>query len=505
MDITKRQPLTVDEFRRKLLMTQGPVAPDRFSIVKAGPAAGSIVSGIIFNEPAIDETNMTVRMRISTAQIDRVRDIVVQEGIKKTFYVDNPQVLYGHGMEGIHFGVAMSDTVDGECTVTTQEDGTYAIARHSPKIKLSSQIFDMVVEKLIRASSVGIDPLVLSYGYDHTGEEIQFIDECELNEWSYCMLGCNPGALVKSFNAKLFEENLALQCEAANRILNKRKLDGTSLHPVLMKSMQAMLVTKSTGIGFDPEPKVETKTMKSLTSDQIKKLTRKQLAKEMGELEKYDEPTQMALKEAVDAMPEEDTPAPAPVVADEVAKAEVNDFEVEDEASDDTPLGAKVVRGIHEGLKTVIATAEAALAPVENPEVKAKAQEAIDNMRAIATELEGLFTNSYKELPALGGEEVEASDEMVKSFLALNPRGRDQVRGLSARISAIADAAAKGKPVSVKTLRQTASDLSRLDASIKSFKAPESNEAKYKAALDKAYKAFNDLVAKLEQTPANAS
>jgi hypothetical protein len=501
MDITKRQPLTVDEFRRKLLATQGPTAPDRFSIVKAGPAAGSVVSGIIFNEPAIDETNMTVRMRISTAQIDRVRDIVVQEGIKKTFYVDNPQVLYGHGMEGIHFGVAMSDTVDGECTVTTQEDGTYAIARHSPKIKLSSQIFDMVVEKLIRASSVGIDPLVLSYGYDHTGEEIQFIDECELNEWSYCMLGCNPGALVKSFNAEFLRESLALQCEAASRILEKRKLDGTSIHPVLMKSMQAMLVTKSTGIGFDPQPKVETKTMKSLTSDQIKKLTRKQLAKEMGELEKYDEPTQMALKEAVEAMPDEDMPAPAPVV--EAPETEVE--EVETETPDDTPLGAKVVMGIHEGLQNLITTAEAALAPVENPEVKAKAQEFLDNLRSMSTELEGLYAGTYKELTPLGGEAKEAGEEMVKSFLAQNPRGRDQVRGLSARLMAMAATVEGGKPVSVKTLRQTASDLSRLDASIKSFKAPESNEAKYKAAFESISKKFSELVAKLDKTPASAS
>ncbi|MCL5460000.1 hypothetical protein M3M33_15285, partial [Loigolactobacillus coryniformis] len=85
----------------------------------------------------------------------------------------------------------------------------------------------------------------------------------------------------------------------------------------------------------------------------------------------------------------------------------------------------------------------------------------------------------YKELTPLGGEAVEASDEMVKSFLAHNPRGRDQIKGLSARINAIALTVASGKPANVKALRQTASDLSRLDASIKSFKAPESNEAKY--------------------------
>ncbi len=77
---------------------------------------------------------------------------------------------------------------------------------------------------------------------------------------------------------------------------------------------------------------------------------------------------------------------------------------------------------------SLLTTSDAALAPVENPDVKSKVQEVLDTLRSYGTELEGLFSTTYASLPPLGGEEKTSDEEMVKSFLANSTSGRAQLK-----------------------------------------------------------------------------
>ncbi len=277
----ERKSVTIEEFRSNLLKRPGE-SPDRFSILKSGPLQGGVASALEFSEPAINLDKMTVRTRISTAQVDRVKDIVCSRRLADNLLQRQSTSPFRTWTGWYRVWCRHVGRRRRQSDIHPSGRRNLCYRSFSPKIKISSQIFEMVVEKLIRAASVGIDPITCSYGYDKDGDQIQFIDICELNEWSFCTVACNPGAFVKSFNQKL-KENWELQCEAANRILNKRTLDGTAIHPFLMKSLKQMVATNVTGIGFDPEqktePKVETKTMKSLTADQINKMTHQAVSK----------------------------------------------------------------------------------------------------------------------------------------------------------------------------------------------------------------------------------
>lgn len=510
----ERTVLTLDDLRSLI-----PTMPDRggFSsdlyLCKSGPLSGQF--GIdTLSEPSWDTNTMTVKMRISTSQLDRVNHVVRQEGIKLDFYKDNPVVLFGHGMEGIVFPVAMSEDKDGELTVCKCEDGTYATAHHSTSLKFSSQMFDLVVQKFIRASSIGITPIVCSKGYDVDGEQVLFIDEGQLNEWSYCTIGVNPGArIVKSM--RNYQEILDLQCEVANRILLGNRLDGTEIHPVIRKSLQASVVVKASTPGIKPE---ETVIMKKLTIQQVREMKPKQIAKAMMELKEYDEETQGVLKAAVEMMPEEMPAASAeatPAAGPEQIEKELDGSEEvpsdEPAVEDDTPLGAKVLRSIYEGIGTLVDTATKALGPVEAPEVKDGATEILTQIRDLATSLEGVFSGKYPDQPALAPAMEEPSEDVVKSFLISSNRGRDQLIGLASRIEMVAKSVAKSNgKVSVqhlKLLSQTASDLGRLNQQAKSFKpakaaVPVFDDSKYRKAFGELKSQFDSLVATLGEIPA---
>lgn len=473
-------------------------------VCKSGPYGDQLAADSV-DAPAVDETNLTVRMRISTPQLDRVNHVVNQSGLKLDIYKDNPVVLYGHGLEGITLPVAMSEDVEGNVTVTTEEDGTYAVAHHQAKNKLSMQFFDLVVQKFIRSSSIGISAEECSIGFDSFGDEILFIESALLNEWSYCTLPVNPGARIVKSNAFL-KEIIDLQCEAANRILSRNTLDGQSIHPVIRKSLLSTLETRASTPGIDSKQSERVVEMKKLTVEQLKKMGPKQLAKSMAELGEYDEASQGMLRAAAELLPEDATPAAGPVVDSEGSQETVVD---EPElATEEIPLGAQVIRSIHSNLMGLIETATKALGPVEADDVKAQATEVLQQARDLATSLEGLYSTKYSALDPLIPPTEEPSDEVVKSFLCANSRSRDQLQGLAARVNMIAKSAAKnGGKLSVANIRilsQTVSDIDRLNQQAKSFKLPQSeavDESKYKQAFDSLQKKFEDLVANLDVTP----
>ena len=490
-----------------------PNLPDRgygetLYFCKSGPLAGQFAIDTV-SEPAIDEAAMTVRMRISTPQIDRVNHVVKQSGLRTDLYQNNPVVLYGHGLE-ISLPVAQSEDNDGNLTITTEADGTYAKAFHNAKNKLSMQFFDLVVQKFLRSSSVGITPTPgsVSKGYDSNGEEVLFFDEAWLNEWSYCTIAINPGARIMTKSYEIVRDLHGLQCEAANRILGSNTLDGSRIHPAIMKSLQASLVRTTSSPGFEPREIIQ---MKKVTAEQVKAMRPKQLAKAMVELKEFDPESQQIVKEAFDGMPDEmNAPMPGPPDGEVPVEELIEPVAEESAEPDDTPLGAKVIRSIHDGITSLIETATKALGPVEAPEVKDGVTEILGQMQELATSLEGVFSGKYPDQGGLVAAEVDTGEEVMKSFFAGSNRGKQQLQGLTARVDMLSKSIKGGKmsDQNVKILSQTAKDLASLNAQAKSFKQVAVKPAAQTfdvAAIEKQFlgmqKQFLTLVETLNGTP----
>jgi hypothetical protein len=465
--------------------------PGRAFVRKAGTSQLAMDA---LSEPAIDEMKLTVRMRISTEDIDRDGHVLIQAGGRYDNYRENPCVLLEHGEE-YKLAVAMSETPDKQLAISLEQDGTYGVAHHTNSNEMSMQIFDMVVCGLVRACSIGFDPFAAFVKYIE-GEEILHFSDWDTLEWSYCAIGVNPKAIKKSRGSKNHEkllESWALQCDAASRILQRGTLDGRPILPALRKSFSGLLVPQGNIVtGFDPTEK----TMKKLSKQEVKALGAKGLLKAMTELKSYDEETQKAITEEASSKAEDMTPAPG---------EEVETEEVETE-SDSMPLGAKVTAAIHSQLQQLLANAESAMSPVENPEIKGKLDEELAKLRESIASLEGVFATVYSELPPLSVE-VTADEEQVKSFLAANPRSAFQLTGHAARIGQLLKSfAGKVTPAQLKALQNTAADLRKIGQAAASYKPTDTVDAaqfkKVTDYVDRLEAKVKSLFEKLEQTPA---
>lgn len=268
--------------------------------------------------------------------------------------------------------------------------------------------------------------------------------------------------------------------------------------------MQSMIQTTVTSPGIVTEKK---KMPLSLSKEVIKGYKPKQLMRAITKMAEYDDPTQALLKEAAEDMPDEvvkeEVPAPGPVEEEDVViqKSDVQE---------DMPPGARMLKGSYEAISSVIGNLDAALSPIEHPEVKAKTTEILDELRGTLVSIEGIFSATYPDQPALSGETVEVTEDTVKSFLSSSNRVHDQLAALAARCRLVQSAAATGKlgPQHQKMLTQTASDLARLHGQAKSHKPVDAKaiekqvEAKYAQAIGDLQKKFTGLLESLGSTPA---
>lgn len=477
-------------------------------------------------KPAVNESNMSVRMRISTDCIDRERMVIRQEGIDLSLYRPNPVVLFGHGEEGICTPVAMSEDEDGECTVFPHEDGTYAIAFHKSADKTSSQIFDAVKCGLLRASSVGVTPKDVSVRYDKANKKIPVVEGCYLNEWSYCAVGVNPEALIKSHRGSSSRadvlEAYALQCDAADRILTANKLDGSAILPEIRKSLLRLAPNNtvySRGVSAMPS---------KLTRVEIRKMTAAQIAKSLLKMQSYDMDTQKMLKEEVKMMDEEDTSMEEEVEDDddddddddmsmdmemdksasEPASSPSEDTMLQDELAEDTTStsgpkqGSTVLTALHEDLSGLLSKAESSLGSTENERVVKGVEKEIGKIRDCLMSIEALHNGEYPDSPKLGGgDEVDVTESVVKSWLNRESRNRRCLSAISNRLDVLSSRIASGRvrrDQLAKSLKVNARDLNRIAKAAENYDGNKDTEEK----LAKIEQRFMSLLEKLDNSPA---
>ena len=181
--------------------------------------------------PYVDRAAMSAQAVISTATIDRVGDLLIPRGCRLENYAKNPIVLWAHGLEGITQPIGTSLSPDGELAVSVSETEVKATSWFSQKSLESAQIFELIDEGIIRATSVRETPLQSRIHHDSSGDEVLIVEEWELEEWSWCAIGINPDAVAKT--------------------LHRNRLGGQPITPSVLKSLIAVApVNRRFGIGI---------------------------------------------------------------------------------------------------------------------------------------------------------------------------------------------------------------------------------------------------------------
>lgn len=188
-------------------------------------------------QPYVDRANMSATAVISTATIDRVGDLLVPVGCHLENYCKNPVVLWAHGLEGIGQPIGTSRDSAGNVAVTISEDTVEATSWFSQSSLEAAQIFELIDEGIVRATSVRETPIKSHVRQDPQWGDVVVVEEWDLEEWSWCAVGVNPDAVAKA--------------------LVRNRLGGQPIIPSLVKSLRAVSPTiRRFGVGLPMEKTV---------------------------------------------------------------------------------------------------------------------------------------------------------------------------------------------------------------------------------------------------------
>lgn len=127
-------------------------------------------------------------------------------GINLDPYKQNPIVLFNHGFDGYAFPLGLSEDKSGKSSLRATKQALVSDVYFSQSSPLAEDIFRMVQAGILRAASIGINPLkiiCMRYGDDSklpTGVEMTQrylcdVTESEMLEWSIVAAGADNGAL----------------------------------------------------------------------------------------------------------------------------------------------------------------------------------------------------------------------------------------------------------------------------------------------------------------------
>ena len=434
---------------------------ERFNLLgqcyKLAGDGASVALAVNTQPPDVDANRMSVGpVIISTPTPDRVNDIVIPAGVKLDNYRKNPVVLWEHGFQ-LTTPIAKSEDADGNLTVFVDGDTVKATSYFSQSNKESEQIFSLLADKIIRATSVRFTPVKSTIRRTEDGE-YYVIDECDLEEWSWVGIPCNP--------------------EACREIIAKNRLAGSQIAEPILKSLASWAPPKPIQVRGHS---LKDADMTQETKAAVKKLEGQLQSVKSLEAAKLLKPKLFSAYKA-DGMDDEDAMAKADEAMDEAEKrlkeepapgeTTPESTPEDDTDTDSIPLGAQVLSAVHTSLSEMLANIEAAMGPLENPDVKAFIEEQLGILQGSHAAFEGKYSTAYPDAPALtkaDSEEAAVEEEAVKSWLRSAISNQMQLAGLGARVKQLAKS--KGlKPAERKLLADTVKHLERITAQAKSSK-----------------------------------
>ena len=124
--------------------------------------------------------------------------------------------------------------------------------------------------------------VVALHGRDHARVGAELLENADAD------VDVGPGYFVahrfadvmqEAGDMQILKEFHSLQCESANRILERGTIDGSVIMPAIKKSLQSVLIVKPSSPGISTQPVIKTnevnKVKLKLSADEIKKMNRK--------------------------------------------------------------------------------------------------------------------------------------------------------------------------------------------------------------------------------------
>jgi hypothetical protein len=414
----------------------------------------------VFSNPTVgtvfevDTAKMSASAIISTPAVDRVGDSMDPLGCDLTQYRLNPVVFWNHAFDGFTKPIGISENSSGELQIFPSGENIKATCYFTNKFLEAEQIFDLVNEKTIRATSIRFDPI----GSPSRSGGVQRFSKWYLLEWSWVPIGCNP--------------------EAVQQVLAKGYLAGRRISSGITKSLELLLPEKKLQIaGYNFKKDAKMRFVKSCDDNKKCNCDKDPLGGEVKMTNDKERPE--------DAPPPGTKPAPMPPSSgyssappaagktpppggkvppqsgrvppqsgkpgEEEYKGNMDEeSESEDIAGDgeeaETPkaYGAQLVEAAYNALNEVRVNIKEGSVALEHPEIEALIATTLEALGMMMSEVEAAYAKSYVRNPkynysplASSGRRLDWHDNL-KSFLAGGASNRFAVSGIAERIRSVA-------------------------------------------------------------------
>jgi HK97 family phage prohead protease len=153
-----------------------------------------LVSCDIPDVKQLDENGNVFRFIISSSNPDRDKDVIEVGGWHFENYNKNPVVLFGHNYRSLPVATGSPPRVEGDKVLS---DADFAATKSDA---FAETVRQYVKAKVLRASSVGFDPLKWMFNEQRCGYD--FVEQ-ELLEWSIVPVPANAEALQLAKDLKL--------------------------------------------------------------------------------------------------------------------------------------------------------------------------------------------------------------------------------------------------------------------------------------------------------------
>lgn len=410
-----------------------------------------------------DTKAMSAGAVISTPTPDRVRDSMVSTGCKLTNYKKNPLVFWEHGFGGITKPIAKCETPEGDLAISLTSNAVLGVSYFTDKFLEAEQIFELIVDGFIRATSIRFDPIKASRITDG-GEDYYQFDEWDLEEWSWVTVPCNP--------------------EAVNGVISKNRLAGRQIAGPILKSLQNVLPERAVIVrGWSLTPEV--KTMAKEDDDK----TKNDPPVETDEQKKAAKITADAAKVVKDA---EDAKR-AKELADNEDKPKSVDMSL-------LPYGQQVLHTAFKSFNDFLQGLEAAIKPVENAKVKQGLTGFLEEAKSHSALLEGVYTEAYPdESPLAYTPEQNDPNDVLKSFIAGSKNQQLVLKGLTSRLRNISKSK-NLEDVERKTLETTIGQMERILANAEAVKVAPKEDTKVEEIDPAKLKKLRELMDETNKT-----
>lgn len=393
--------------------------------------------------PSVDVSAMRVDAVICTATVDREGDVIIPGGVNADNYAKNPVVLWDHGLNP-NFSTPIAKCLNPDGTIALSLGETIeGSAYFSDKDRNSYQVFALIADGIIRATSIHVLPTVEPNFRQTSDGQITIYPQSELLEWSFGAVGVNPEAVAK--------------------VLTANKLGGETIIEPLRKLLTPYAPAKRVSSpGFDFQG---AKTMAANIDPNKPKDDDSQMKGGLQASNPKDDASQM---KATSAVSQGSANQSANGTGNSV---EENDANGVDGDSKEAP-SPRVLRGIHSGIMDLIATLDSVEHTYEDSTAKAHVADTKERLQVLADDTNAVYgqlTGGKCLTKDMDADKGADTDEMAKSFLAGGRMGRSQIAGAAQQLDRLAKSL-KGRDVAaaqsiVRMLNRLVSDATKMAVS----------------------------------------